>query len=178
MRRTFSCAGLIVSLVMIGACGSSKHAASTPKSLSPPAASTTTVPVTSPPTTAAPLNSCTLVPQAAAEGVMQTKLLPAVHVTNSDDDTCTYAGDPSGPTAQFEVFVGAGAKKFYDDDNITLHHTFTDVPGIGDEAHEETDALFFRKGTTWVALHLVSLDDFSKFKVGLESLANNVAAQM
>ena len=76
------------------------------------------------------------------------------------------------------MFVGAGAKKFYDDDNNVLHHTFTDVPGLGDESHEEDYTVFFRKGTTWVALRLTSLDDFSTFKARLEDLAKNVAGRI
>jgi len=108
---------------------------------------------------------------------MMTKLQPGVHTHTSDVDSCTYSGDPNGPTAQFEVFIGAGAKKFYDDDAITLQHTFTDVTGTGDEAHEEDGALFFRKGDTWFALRLTSLDDWSKFKPGVEALAQDVAAK-
>jgi hypothetical protein len=126
----------------------------------------------------ADLNSCELVTKAQAETVMGTKMQEGVHVANPDLDTCTYAGDPSGPTAQFEVFVGAGAKTFYDDDNTVLQHTFTDVPGLGDESHEEEFALFFRKGTTWVALRLTSLDEFSLFKTRLEDLGKEVAAQI
>ena len=109
---------------------------------------------------------------------MGTQLQDGVRVNNSDGTTCTYSGDPNGPTAQVEVYVGDGAKKFYDDDNTVLHHAFIDVSGIGDEAHQEDYTLFFRKGSIWVALHLVSLDDTSTFTERLQMLARDVAAQM
>ena len=57
-------------------------------------------------------------------------------------------------------------------------HAFTDVPGLGDESHEEDFALFFRKGSTWVALRLTSLHDFSTFKPRLEALGKDVASRV
>jgi hypothetical protein len=177
MNRNLYRIGIPLIIVALSACGSS--------SKKPAATTTTETPTTAAPaetttTTSAPadLNSCELVTKAQADTVMGTTMQEGVHVATADLDSCTYAGDPNGPTAQFEVFVGAGAKKFYDDDNTVLQHTFTDVPGLGDEAHEEDFALFFRKGTTWVALRLTSLDDFSVFKTRLEDLAQEVAAQI
>jgi hypothetical protein len=109
---------------------------------------------------------------------MGTTMLEGVPVENSDTDTCTYAGDPNGPTAQLEVFVGDGAKKFYDDDLNVLQHTFTDVPDLGDEAHEEDYTIFFRVGSTWVALRITSLDDWTSFRARAQALAQEVAAQL
>jgi hypothetical protein len=163
----------------LSACGSSSKPAAAPTTAAPtteaPAETTAVAATTIAP---ASLNACELVTKAKAETLIGTKLQDALHVSNSDVDSCTYAGDPSGPTAQVEVYVGAGAKKFYDDDNTVLQHTFTDVPGVGDEAHEEDSSLFFRKGATWVALRLTSLDDFSTFKTRLEDLAKDVATQI
>ena len=178
MHRSLQTLGVSLIVVALGACGSSsKSAAPTPTSQPAATTSVTDAPVT---TTTAPatLDSCALVTQAQAEAAIGTKLQAASHVANSDVDSCTYPGDPTGPTAQVEVFVGAGAKKYYDDDNNVLHHTFTAVPGLGDESHEEDYAIFFRKGTTWVALRLTSLDDFSTFKARLEDLAKNVAGRI
>jgi len=178
MNRNLRLFGIPLIVVALGACGSnSKTAAPTPTIQPPTTTSVTDAPVT---TTTAPaaLDACALVTKAQAEAAIGTKLQTATQVSNSDVDSCTYPGDPTGPTAQVEVFVGAGAKKFYDDDNNVLHHTFTDVPGVGDESHEEDYTLFFRKGSTWVALRLTSLDDFSTFKTRLEDLAKNVAGQI
>jgi hypothetical protein len=177
MKRTLYRMGIPLVIVALSACGSSSNK---PAATTTTAAPTTGAPAETTSTTTAPadLNSCELVTKAQADTVMGTTMQEGVHVANADLDTCTYAGDPNGPTAQFEVFIGAGAKKFYDDDNVVLQHTFTDVPGLGDEAHEEDFALFFRKGTTWVALRLTSLDDFSLFKTRLEDLGKAVAAQI
>ncbi len=121
--------------------------------------------------------ACELVTKEQADTVLGTTLQPGVAVRTGDANSCTYAGDPNGPTAQFEIFVGPGAEQYYDTD-VQLQHTFTDVPGLGDEAHEEDGNLFFRTGGTWVALRVTSLDDFSNFKDRLESLAREVEAKL
>jgi hypothetical protein len=166
----------IVVVAALGACGSS---AAKSQTTTQPAETTT---VTGAPTTAttapANLDSCALVPLAQAEALIGTKLQPGLHVSTTDVDSCTYPGDPNGPTAQVEVFIGAGAKTYYDDDNNVLHHTFTDVPGLGDESHEEDYNVFFRKGTTWVALRVTSLDDWSTFKARTETLAKDLASRI
>jgi Protein of unknown function (DUF3558) len=167
-----------VAIVALGACGSSAKTAqppSNPAATSPAAA--TTAPATTTPAPAK-LDSCALVTQAQADALIGAKLLAPLHVSTTEVDSCTYPGDPNGPTAQVEVYIGAGAKTYYDDDNNVLHHTFTDVPGVGDESHEEDYALFFRKGPTWVALTVTSLDDFSTFKPRLEALAKDLASRI
>ena len=168
------CAGCAL---VLAACGGSSSKAAAPTATEPAA---TTAPAA--PTTVAsapkPHDSCALVPLAQAEAMIGTKLEAGVHESTTDVDSCTYSGDPTGPTAQVEVFIGAGAKHFYDDDLTVLQHTFTKVPGIGDEAHEEDYALFFRKGDTWVALRLTSLDDFSMFKARMEAAARQLASQI
>ncbi len=163
-------------VVALAACGSSAKETAATTTTSP--TTTANVATTTTAVAVADLDACQLVTKAKAEAMMGTKLQEGVPVNNSDGTTCTYSGDPSGPTAQVEVYVGDGAKKFYDDDNDVLHHPFTDVPDIGDEAHQEEYTLFFRKGTIWVVLHLVSLDDTSTFTERLQTLAKDVAAQM
>ena len=167
----------LVAAVALGACGSSSKTAQTPATTEPAATTAATQPPTSA-TTPPKLDSCALVPHAQAEALIGTKLQAALHESTSDVDSCTYPGDPTGPTAQVEVFIGSGAKKYYDDDNNVLHHTFTDVAGLGDESHEEEFAIFFRKGYTWVALRVTSLDDWSMFKARAEALAKNVASRI
>ncbi len=178
MSRTVFRMCLPLVVVALTACGSSsKKSADTPTT-DAPTTTATAAPETTTTAAAAKLDACALVTKTQAESVIGTPLQDALSVANADVDSCTYPGDPTGPTAQVEVFVGAGAKKFYDDDNTVLQHTFTDVPGLGDESHEEDYALFFRKGTTWVALRLTSLDDFSTFKLRLEALGKDVASRI
>jgi hypothetical protein len=167
-----------ISLALAGCGSSSGHAAPAPGTTPTTQSPATTVAATTTSAAPAKLDSCALVTQAKADALIGTKLLAAIHASTSEVDSCTYPGDPNGPTAQVEVYVGAGAKTYYDDDNNVLHHTFTDVPGLGDESHEEDYALFFRKGPTWVALRVTSLDDFSTFKARLEALAKDVASQI
>jgi hypothetical protein len=178
MSRTVfrTCLPLVV--VALSACGSSSKKSSATPATDVPTTTVTTAPETTTTTAPAKLDACALVTKAQAQSVIGTTLQDGVSVANADLNSCTYAGDPSGPTAQVEVFVGAGAKKFYDDDNTVLQHTFTDVPGLGDESHEEDFALFFRKGSTWVALRLTSLDDFATFKPRLEALGKDVASRI
>jgi hypothetical protein len=180
MNRHLVRIGLPLLAIALGACGSSSKPSASSTSTGPTTTATTEVSTSTTSTTLAPVipDACTLVTKAQAEAAIGATLEAGIKVANADVNSCTYPGDPNGPTAQVEVFVGAGAKKFYDDDNRVLHHTFTNVPGLGDEAHEEDYAIFFRKGSTWVALRLTSLDDFSTFKARLEALATNVAAQI
>ena len=183
MRR-FATSCLCVGCAFVfGACsssGSSKAAApTTTAATKAPTEPGTTAPSTE--TTSAPAatvpQACDLVPQAKAETVMGTKMQAGVPVADPGVNNCTYAGDPNGPTAQLEVYASEGAKNIYDDD-VTLQHVFTDVPGLGDESHEEDFALFFRKGATWVALRVSSLDDWSTFKPRVEALAKEIATQI
>ena len=177
MNRHLVRIGLPLLAIALGACGSSAKPSASSTSTEP-TTTVTTAASTSTTAVAAIPDACTLVTKAQAETAIGTTLQAGIKVANADVNSCTYPGDPNGPTAQVEVFVGPGAKKYYDDDNTVLHHTFTDVPGLGDEAHEEDYALFFRRGSTWVALRLTSLDEFSTFKARLETLATNVASQI
>jgi hypothetical protein len=173
-RLAISCLCVGCALVLT-ACGGSSSKAAAPGTTEPAVTAAPGTTVASAPKTH---NSCALLPKTQAEALIGTKLQPGVHESTNDVDSCTYSGDPTGPTAQVEVFIGAGAKQIYDDDLKVLQHTFTNVPGVGDEAHEEDFLLFFRKGPTWVALRLTSLDDFSVFKARLEAAARQLAPQI
>jgi hypothetical protein len=166
----------VMAVVALSACGSS--AAKSQTTTQPAETTTATGAPTTATTAPAKLDSCALVPLAQAEALIGTKLQPGLHVSTTEIDSCTYPGDPNGPTAQVEVFIGAGAKTYYDDDNNVLHHTFVNVAGLGDESHEEEYALFFRKGTIWVALRVTSLDDWSTFKARTEALAKDLASRI
>jgi len=119
---------------------------------------------------------CKLVSKADAEKLAGTKLQDGVLV-EGDDPSCTYSGDPNGPTAQVEIFLNDGAKKYLDIDR-TLGHDFTTLTGSGDEAYYEEFTIFFRKGARWGAIHLVRLLDADHFVELLKALAKQVAAQL
>jgi hypothetical protein len=121
-------------------------------------------------------DACELVTKAEAETLAGTPVDPGQAV-NPSEPSCTYTAPPTGPLGQVQVFVGAGAKKTLDIDR-ELQHEFTEVPGIGDEAWEENNAIFFRSGTTWVAIELVRLNDPAENREPLEALAKIVVLRL
>ena len=125
---------------------------------------------------AAPLDACQLVTKSDAETVAGTPLNEG-QPGNPLSPSCVYTAPVSGPLGQVSIYIGDGAKKTYDID-VELKHEFTPVPNIGDEAYEESDAIFFRKGIIWVALELARLNDSAENRIPLETLAKKVAAQL
>ena len=91
---------------------------------------------------------------------------------------CQYTSDPNGPTAQVEVLTGDGAKKALDIDRDTLGHKFTTVPGIGDEADQEDDNIFIRKGTNWAEINLVLLNDPAQNVQPMQKAAKIIASRL
>jgi len=75
------------------------------------------------------------------------------------------------------VYIGPGAKKTLDVER-ELKHRFVRVAGIADDALEETNAIFLRKGDLWVALELVRLNDAATNRRPLERLARTIAARL
>jgi hypothetical protein len=122
------------------------------------------------------IDPCKLVTKAEADALARTTLQAGILV-EGEDPSCTYTGPTSGPTAQVEVYAGAGAKKFYDVD-VSLSHEFTTVAGIGDEAHLEEFTIFARKGTTWLAIRLVRLDDADQYNEPLKALARTAIGRL
>jgi hypothetical protein len=120
--------------------------------------------------------ACSLLTPAEAQALASTPLNPQVQST--DKTLCQYVGPTSGPEAQVEVIVGPGALKGLQIDRDALKHTFTAVPGIGDEAHEESDNIFIRKGTLWVQINLVLLNDPTQNRAALETAAKAIAGRM
>jgi hypothetical protein len=92
-------------------------------------------------------------------------------------DRCTYTGPVTGPSAQVEIFVGDSAQNLYEGDR-QLGHAFTTVAGIGDEAHVEDFAIFFRKAGRWVAIRLVRTDDRTKYRPRMEATAKAAVARI
>lgn len=125
---------------------------------------------TSAPPPPAAIDACTLVSKQEAEAVAGAALEDATPAPES----CTYVGPPTGPVAQFEVYVGDGAYKFLEIDR-DLAHEFEPITGAGDEAVIEDGTAFVRKGNVWVALRVVRLDDFAVYKQSLIDLTVAVA---
>ncbi|MFC0097110.1 hypothetical protein ACFFKH_06165 [Micromonospora marina] len=122
---------------------------------------------------AAAPQACALVPKADAERLAGTALQEPV----VSDRSCTYTGPTSGPTAQVEVFVGDGAKKYLDIER-QLGHEIRELAGTADEALLTAETFFLRKGELWVAVRLVRLNDPQENRAPLERLARTVAGRM
>ncbi|RGC69094.1 hypothetical protein C5N14_10035 [Micromonospora sp. MW-13] len=125
------------------------------------------------PPAAPPVDACDLVSKREAEKLAGTPLDDPVAIR----ETCTYTGPVTGPTAQVEVFVGDGAKKFLDIER-ELGHEFTPIAGAGDEAYAEDGTVFVNKGGVWVSIRLVRTDDPARYRKPLADLARTVAGRL
>jgi hypothetical protein len=132
-------------------------------------------PPTQPPTATTPavVDACALVSKVEAEKLVGTPLDEA----KPGHESCMYTGPVTGPTAQVEVYVGDGAKKFLDIER-TLRHELHPLAGVGDEAHIEDGAVFVHRSGRWVAIRFVRLDDPAKYRTRLEDLARAVAGRI
>lgn len=120
----------------------------------------------------AEIDPCTLVTKKEADK------LAGVTLAEPDGGSgmCTFATPTSGPTAQVEVYVGDGAKKYMEIDR-ELGHEFTTVDGVGDEAYAEDGVIFFVKGGTWVGIHVFKLSE-GDTATPLKTLARTAAGRM
>jgi hypothetical protein len=121
------------------------------------------------------IDPCELVTKADAETLAGTPLEDGV-AGNPKEPSCTYLGPTTGPTAQVEVFVGAGAKKTLDIDR-DLGHTFTPIAGL-EEAFAEENSVFVHQSGVWVEIRLVRLNDPAQNAPALEALARQVADKL
>lgn len=142
----------------------------------PPPKASTSSPPPPPPAEPTSIDACAVLPLEDAQAIAATKLQPG-QAGNPNEPSCMYTGDPSGPTAQVEIYVGDGAQKMLDIDR-ELKHEFTAVPDIAEEAHAEENAIFFRKGTVWVAIRLVRLNDAAENREPLVKAARAVASRL
>jgi hypothetical protein len=176
-RQTFGGVALGLAAAWLIACGSAAAPCPTPQPTQLAAAgSPEASPSEAVPTLPATIDACALLPKAEAEIVAGTPLGDGV-AGNALDPSCVYTGPTTGPLGQVSIFTGPGAKKTYDID-VELKHVFAPVAGIGDEAYEEPNAIFFRKGTTWVAIELVRLNDPAENRVPLEDAAKKAVARL
>jgi|HigsolmetaAR202D_1030399.scaffolds.fasta_scaffold50209_1 hypothetical protein len=119
------------------------------------------------------VDPCSLISDEEAERLAGTSLRDPVPVR----DTCTWTAPPTGPTAQVEVFVGDGAKKYLDIER-ELGHEIWPLPGVGDEAYAEEGTVFVHKGGTWVSIRLTLLSYSEETRVALAELARAVAGRL
>lgn len=124
------------------------------------------------------IDACTILPQSDAEALIGSALTDPLTASTSDVASCTYPGDPNGPTAQVEIYLGDGAKQQLEIDRDKLQHAFTQPSGLGDEAWQEDDMIWARTGTTWVSIRVVSLDDASRFTQPLQTAMAGALARL
>lgn len=125
------------------------------------------------PSPVAAVDPCALVSKAEAERLAGTALEDAKPVR----DSCTYSGPVTGPTAQVEVYVGDGAKKYLDIER-DLGHELRPLAGVGDEAYASFEAVFVNRAGRWVTVRLVRLNDPAENRKPLEALARTVAGRL
>jgi hypothetical protein len=158
-------------------CGQSgSKQAQAPRDNADAAQEATTAPPTQDATSAsarASVDPCMLVTKQEAEQLAGTPLDSAKPVR----ETCTYTGPVTGPTAQVEVFVGDGAKKYLDIER-DLGHELRPLGGVGDEAYAENEAVFVNKSGTWVSVRLVRLNDPAENRKPLEDVGRTVAGRI
>jgi len=168
-----------IAAAVAAGCGGSSHNNSTPTASSDvtdtsptsAAADTTTTTVPTP-------KACDLITKQQADAAIGLTLQAPVAADAADSSSCTFTAPPTGPVGQVEVFAGPGANKYYEVDQ-NIGHTFGAVPGLGDEAHLEPGAVFFRKGSNWVAIRITSLDDSdAQIRAGVLALAKAAAAKL
>ncbi|MFD6682854.1 DUF3558 family protein [Micromonospora parva] len=123
------------------------------------------------------VDACTLLTRQEAEKLAGTRLAEPAEPPAPDRSSCTYTGPPTGPTAQVEVYVGDGAKKFLDIDR-ELGHKLTPISGVGDESYAEDGTVFVSKGGLWACVRLVRTEDPAVYRKALESAAATVAGRL
>ncbi|MFB7553450.1 DUF3558 family protein [Streptomyces sp. NPDC056154] len=165
----------VLALLALSGCGGHGQSPAAGPSSSEPATATRTPEESTeaPSPNGAAVDSCALVTKQEAEKLAGTALDPATPVR----ETCTYTGPVTGPTAQVEIFVGDGAKKYLDIER-DLGHTLRPLAGIGDEAYAEDEAVFLRRSDRWVSIRLVRLNDPAENRTPLQELARKVATRI
>ncbi|MFI7488256.1 DUF3558 family protein [Micromonospora echinaurantiaca] len=169
-------AGLLGLTGAVAGCGGAEETPPAAGDAVPPevvATAESTAAEPSPTPTAAAVDPCALVSKQEAEQLAGTKLEDGQPVR----ETCTYVGPVSGPTAQVEVFVGDGAKKFLDIER-DLGHELRPLGGVGDEAYASHEAVFVNGSGVWVSVRLVRLNDPAENRAPLEKVARAVAGRL
>jgi len=109
---------------------------------------------------------CQLLKRSEANILAGVKLEPPI----ASGASCTYNPVPTGPAAQVFVFVDSSVPITLTTDR-RLHHAFRKVPRIGDQALEENGYIFVRKGSVWITLHVLAVDQWPGPRKRLEHAA-------
>lgn len=131
--------------------------------------------------TAAPVaalpDACSLLTRAEAQTVAGVKLRAGddTKARNPQTDTasCTYDAPVTGSSGEVAIFVQQGVPNALKVDR-TIGHKFHSVPGIGDEATEEQNNIFFRRGNIWIFVNSA----YGATPAHLEAAARTVAGRL
>ncbi|MER5336386.1 hypothetical protein [Micromonospora sp. NPDC002717] len=174
-RSVLLLAGLLATAGPVAGCGDTEETPpvagveATPEAV---VAGTTAAEPSPTPAASAP-DPCALVSRREAEQLAGTPLEEGQPVR----ETCTYTGPTSGPTAQVEIFVGEGARKFLDIER-DLGHELRPLAGVGDEAYASHEAVFVHRSGVWASVRLVRLNDPAENRAPLERVARTVAGRL
>jgi hypothetical protein len=119
-------------------------------------------------------SACSLLTQTQASTLAGTPVNPP---DDSGGTYCQFTAPTTGPEAQVEITIGTDTPRTLLVDR-KLGHQFTKVSGVGDEAYEEDWNIFVRKGSVWVGITLVRLDDPAPYAVPLQTAAAEAITQV
>lgn len=170
-RALKRCVTAALILVGTASCGSSPAATSAPSRVAQ-----TPSPTAGPTATPSLADPCKLLTKQDAETIVGTPVLDPEE-GNPANPSCTYNVPVTGPVGQISIYEGDGAKKTLDIDR-TLGHDFTAVSGIGDEAYQERNAIFFRKSTVWFSIAVLNHLTPEQNAVALVSQAMTVISRL
>jgi hypothetical protein len=177
LTMTTTHGALVVLLAgFVSACGASAAATAPTTRSAQPTSDTTATPAAAAPVA---IDPCKLVTKADAEALARLGLNDGQEY-GAEPVTCTYNAPPTGPTAQVSVGIKGAAKNFLDVER-GLGAQFSAIPGVAaDEAWYEQghDNVFSRKGSVWVSIALVRLNDPAENRAPLEQLARTAASRM
>lgn len=188
MNRLLAVVPVVLLAAACGTSGGSKAATSTVTATTTVTAtntsgsspSDTSAQSSSEPTGASP-DACSLLTQTEAEAVAGTPLMKPVGAGANASGAfveCQFTGPTTGPTAQVEVYVGDGAKQQLHIERDNLKHTFTTVPGVGDQCLQEDGYIFVEKNGLWASIHLVRLNDPQQNVVPLQTGIKALTARL
>ncbi|MEV4656999.1 hypothetical protein [Micromonospora sp. NPDC049301] len=180
--QILAAAAAVLTLTAVGGCGTDDGPAAPVAGAGPSVAATgqgdPSAAASAEESPAAPaVDACALVTKTEAEKLAGTPLEDPLEKAAADRDTCTYTGPVTGPTAQVEVYVGDGAKKFLDIDR-ELGHKLTPISGAGDEAYAEDGTVFVSKAGVWACVRLVRSEDPATYRSALEAVARTAAGRL
>lgn len=124
------------------------------------------------------IDPCTLLTHEEAETIVRARLLDARPANlGSERPSCTYGADPTGPTAQVQVFVGGGAESLIAV-NRRLGGETIDVDELGDDAFLRHTTLHFHPSGVPVVVSVVRLVDAASLHPAMIAAARTIAERL